>query len=61
MVEVEQFLQGRKTTSDVIIEAAAIASQTVGPRSSFRADAEYRKDMARVLTQRALAAGLDMY
>lgn len=60
MVEVEQFLQGRKTTSDVIIEAAEIASQTVGPRSSFRADAEYRKDMARVLTQRALTACLDI-
>ena len=60
IAEVEQFLQGKKATPDVILEAAGIAAQTVRPRSSFRATAEYRKDMARVLTRRALMAGLDM-
>jgi aerobic-type carbon monoxide dehydrogenase small subunit (CoxS/CutS family) len=60
MAEIEQFLQGKKATADVILEAAGIAAQTVQPRSSFRADAEYRRDMARVLTQRALTAGLEI-
>lgn len=60
IAEVEQFLQGKKATPDVILEAAGIAALAVRPRSSFRADAEYRRDMTRVLTQRALMAGLDM-
>ena len=55
---VEQFLQGKAAVPDVIQEAAVIAGQTVQPRSSFRADAEYRGDMARVLTQRVLTSGL---
>lgn len=54
IAEVEQFLQGKKATPDIILEAAGIAAHTVRPRSSFRADAEYRRDIARVLTQRAL-------
>ena len=60
MAEVEQFLQGKKATPNVILEAAGIAAQTVQPRTSFRADAEYRRDMVRVLTRRALTAGLEM-
>jgi CO/xanthine dehydrogenase FAD-binding subunit len=60
IAEVEQFLIGKKATQENILEAAKIAAQSVNPRSSFRADAEYRKDMARVLTQRALTAGLVM-
>ena len=56
----KQFFQGKKATPDVILEASGIAARTVGPRSSFRGDAEYRKDMARVLTQRALTVELDI-
>ena len=59
IVAAEQFLQGKKATAETVAEAAEIAAQTVQPRSSFRASAEYRKDMARVLTRRALTAGLD--
>jgi CO/xanthine dehydrogenase FAD-binding subunit len=59
IVAVEQFLQGKQATAETVAEAAEIAAQAVQPRSSFRASAEYRIDMARVLTRRALAAGLD--
>ncbi len=59
LVEVEQFLQDKKAKPDVILEAAQLAAQIVQPRSSFRASAAYRSDMARVLTQRALTVGLD--
>lgn len=59
LTAVEQFLMGRGTDWDVIREAAEIAAKSVHPRSSFRAAAEYRSDLARVLTERALTEALN--
>jgi len=59
-VQAHRIFTGFGKTANVIVEAAKIAAKTVQPRSSFRADAEYRKDMAQVLTKRVLTAGLAM-
>ena len=58
--KVEQFLAGKKIGREVLLAASEIAAQTIKPRSSFRASAEYRTDMARVLTYRALTDALRM-
>jgi carbon-monoxide dehydrogenase medium subunit len=54
----EEYLIGKKADESVIDEAARIAADEVSPISDVRASAEYRKDMARVLTRRALLACL---
>ena len=54
----EDHLLGREATIRVIEQAAEIVSNEVQPKSSFRASAEYRKDMAGALTRRALASSL---
>ncbi|MBM4761212.1 xanthine dehydrogenase family protein subunit M [Bacillus sp. B15-48] len=43
--EVEQYLEGKKLTSDVIEQAAAMARDLVKPISDQRASKEYRKEM----------------
>jgi len=50
----ESALKGKRFTDAIVDEAAAAASQECRPRSSMRASAEYRKEMVRVLTRRAL-------
>ena len=59
LAEVEKFLQGKQASPEIISEAAGIAEDSVQPRSSFRADADYRRDMAGVLVRRALTRGLN--
>jgi carbon-monoxide dehydrogenase medium subunit len=55
----EQILMGNPLT-DVIIEKAAIAaSEGCSPISDVRASAEYRKDMVRVFTKRAIKKALE--
>lgn len=54
----EEYLMGKKTTSEVIEEGARIVATEVRPISDVRASAEYRKDMAHVLTKRGLMACL---
>ena len=54
----EEFLIGKRVDESVIDEGARIAAGEVSPISDVRASAEYRKDMAHVLTKRALLACL---
>jgi carbon-monoxide dehydrogenase medium subunit len=54
----EEFLTGREVGESVIDQGARIAAEEVSPISDVRASAEYRKDMAHVLTKRALLACL---
>ena len=54
----EDYLLGKEATIRIIEEAAEIVSKEVQPKSSFRASAEYRRDMAGVLARRALASCL---
>ena len=57
-VEAEQYLIGKKTSEEVIRKGAEIAAGEIKPISDVRASAEYRRDMANVLTKRALVSCL---
>jgi len=50
----EDFLKGKPASEEIFAEAGVIASGECRPISDIRASAEYRKDMVRVFTKRAL-------
>lgn len=50
----EKLVRGQELTSELIDQAATLARKEVSPISDVRASAEYRRDMAGVLTKRAL-------
>lgn len=50
----EKLLIGKEITEQLIAEAADAAQRDASPISDFRSTAEYRLEMSRVLTQRAL-------
>ena len=53
--DAEDVLRGQKLDSDVIEEAASVAASEVSPREdSFRASADYRREMVSVLLRRAV-------
>lgn len=52
----EAMLEGHPLHAARIEEAAHIAAQDLSPPGDFRASTTYRKEMARVLTRRALSA-----
>jgi carbon-monoxide dehydrogenase medium subunit len=54
--EAEEWLIGKQLTGDVIVQAAELAMQSTRPIDDVRASAEYRRQMAKVLVRRALAA-----
>jgi aerobic carbon-monoxide dehydrogenase medium subunit len=50
----EKFLQGKKPDGAVIAEAARLAAEAASPEADRRGSVEYKREMARVLTARAL-------
>lgn len=50
----EQFLMGKQPTEDVIAEAAKLAAEAGSPSADWRGSVEYKRDMARIMTMRAL-------
>ena len=50
----ESILKRKPFSSDLVREAAKMASEEARPISDIRASAEYRKEMIRILTERAL-------
>lgn len=54
----EALLRGKPLTAELIEQAAKAAEEESRPISNVRASAEYRRDMVRVLTQRALQQAL---
>ena len=50
----EKFLQGKKPDAAAIAEAARLAAEAADPQADRRGAVEYKKEMARVLTVRAL-------
>ena len=55
----EEFLTGKEATDENLEEAGRIASTECHPISDVRASAEYRTDMIRVFTRRALKKALE--
>ena len=52
--QAEEYLVGRTLSEDVLAEAAYLAAEEADPVSDQRGPAEYKRDMVRVLTRRAL-------
>lgn len=55
-VEAEHLLLNARVTDDLIERAVTVAVHVLTPPSDFRGSATYRREMARVLTRRALRA-----
>ena len=51
----EAYLEGQAVSPEAMVEAGRIAAEEARPISDFRASADYRRDLIRVLTARALA------
>ena len=52
--DAEQYLTGKQPSADVIAEAARLASTVASPSADRRGAIEYKRQMARVLTGRAI-------
>lgn len=57
--DAEAILKGQKITDALLEQAANCASTECKPISDLRGSAEYRRDMIRVLTRRALRKAID--
>jgi CO/xanthine dehydrogenase FAD-binding subunit len=55
----EDLLVGEKPTKALFAEAGTAAAGDSSPIDDFRGSAEYRRDMVKVMTERALAKALD--
>ncbi|HJS57014.1 MAG TPA: xanthine dehydrogenase family protein subunit M [Vicinamibacteria bacterium] len=53
-VEAEKYLAGKKPAEDAFAEAGRLAAAAASPSADRRGSVEYKKEMARVLTIRAL-------
>ncbi len=56
--EAEKFLKGKKADGGAIAEAGRLAAQAAAPEPDRRGSVEYKREMARVLTVRALKKAL---
>jgi carbon-monoxide dehydrogenase medium subunit len=57
--EAERFLQKKKPDAKTVAEAARLAGQAASPSADRRGSVEYKREMARVLTARALAKAVE--
>jgi carbon-monoxide dehydrogenase medium subunit len=55
----EGALRGKKIDDEAIRQAAQLASEESDPKSDLRGPSEYKRDLVRVLTARALRRGLE--
>ena len=55
----EAFLQGKRLDQDCIKRAAQLAAEEARPEADLRGSVEYKRDMVRVLTTRALTRALE--
>jgi carbon-monoxide dehydrogenase medium subunit len=56
--EAERYLVGKKPDAAVIAETARLAAKATSPTADRRGTVEYKREMARVLTMRALTSAL---
>ncbi|MDB5634124.1 MAG: Molybdopterin dehydrogenase, FAD-binding, partial [Tardiphaga sp.] len=52
---VENLLEGKSLDAGLILQAAALARDAVGPTDDIHAEAAYRRDLVGVLLERVLA------
>ncbi len=57
--EAEQYLTGKQPTTEAIAEAARLAGSIASPNADRRGAVEYKREMARVLTSRALTRAVE--
>jgi carbon-monoxide dehydrogenase medium subunit len=57
--EAEQYLTGKQPTEEAIAEAARRAAAAASPNADRRGTVEYKREMARVLTRRALTRAVE--
>jgi carbon-monoxide dehydrogenase medium subunit len=57
--EAERFLAGKVPSEEVIAKAAQLAAAAASPSADRRGAIEYKREMARVLTARALARAIE--
>jgi carbon-monoxide dehydrogenase medium subunit len=57
--QTEAFLAGKKLDESVVQQAAELAASESQPMDDIRGSAEYKRDLVRVLTTRALTRALD--
>jgi len=55
----EAFLQGKRLDQASIMQAAQLAAEEARPEADLRGSSEYKRDMVRVLTARALTRALE--
>ena len=55
----EGYLRGRQPDAEAIAEAARLAADATSPSADRRGSVEYKRDMARVLTSRAVARAVE--
>jgi carbon-monoxide dehydrogenase medium subunit len=58
-VEAEKFLAGKKPDAAAIAQAAKLAADATDPQADRRGGVDYKKEMARVLTARALQKAVE--
>lgn len=57
--EAESYLTGKQPTPEAIAEAARLAASAASPTADRRGTVEYKRDMVRVLTSRALTRAVE--
>jgi carbon-monoxide dehydrogenase medium subunit len=57
--EAEAFLRGKTPDPTVVAEAARLAARAANPTVDRRGSVEYKREMARVLTERALRRAIE--
>ncbi|HEX2450893.1 MAG TPA: xanthine dehydrogenase family protein subunit M [Gemmatimonadales bacterium] len=55
----EEFLKGKKPSDEVLGEAGRLAAEAGSPSADWRGAVDYKREMARVLTTRALARAVE--
>ncbi len=57
--EAEQFLRGKRLDDATIKQAAQVAARQSQPSADLRGSVEYKRDLVRVLTARALRKAIE--
>ncbi len=53
--QAEAFLKGKKPTAEILAEAGRLAAEAASPVADWKGSVDYKRNVARVLTTRALA------